>query len=263
MTNPDYLKCPGSDPLSLAVPELFPCPKCDTVIEIWTDEFGGKCSSCNTYFKKIQLTNISDTLSSTLNKKNTKLKELIQDAHKSGATEVAIVSTRDIIVDNNLADRCREPRCENYGLSKSCPPHVSGSSAFRKQLEKFSQAIFFKIDVPSEILYSVERREFFQLLHEIAASIEQYAIKIGFANAQAYAGGSCKKIFCHDHPDCLALSEKGKCRNSQYARPSMSGFGINVAELFKTAGWKISLGTHDSDSTETKMANVCGLVLIN
>jgi predicted metal-binding protein len=114
---------------------------------------------------------IKDFDSIAMNKNNKKLRSLIQDAQKSGASEAGIISTRDIVVDNNLAGMCREPRCENYGLSKSCPPHVSGPFAFKKQLEKFNQAIFFKIDVPSEILYSSERREVFQLLHEIAAGI--------------------------------------------------------------------------------------------
>jgi predicted metal-binding protein len=197
-----------------------------------------------------------------MNKNNEKLKALIQDAQKSGASEAGIISTKDIVVDNNLADMCREPRCENYGFSKSCPPHVSGPIVFKKQLEKFSRAIFFKIDVPSKILYSSERREVFQLLHEIAAGIEKSAVKMGFASAQAYAGGSCKKIFCHDHAECLALSEEGKCRNPQYARPSMSGFGIDVAKLFKTSGWTMNWTHPDTDSAATQMANVCGLVLI-
>jgi len=193
---------------------------------------------------------------------NNKLKALIQNAQKAGASKAKIISAKDIVVDDNLADMCREPRCENYGLSKSCPPHVSGPSVFKKKLEKFNQAIFFKIDVPSEMLYSSERRELFQLLHEIAVGIETSAVNMGFASAQAYAGGSCKKIFCHKYAECLALSEKGKCRNPQYARPSMSGFGIDVAKLFKTAGWKMNWITHDTDSAATKMANVCGLVLI-
>jgi hypothetical protein len=76
--------------------------------------------------------------------------------------------------------------------------------------------------VPSEILYSGENRELFQLLHEIAAGIENSAVKMGFSDAQAYAGGSCKRIFCHDHPECRVISEKGSCRNPDYARPSMS-----------------------------------------
>ena len=197
-----------------------------------------------------------------MNKNTQKLKALLQDAQQSGASEAKIISARDIVVDHHLADMCREPRCENYGLSKSCPPHVSGPTVFKQELEKFSQAVFFKIDVPSEILYSSERREVFQLLHEIASGIETSAVKMGFVDARAYAGGSCKKIFCHDHGECLALSEKGKCRNPQHARPSMSGFGVNVAKLFKTAGWKMNWTAHDTDSTETPMANVCGLVLI-
>jgi predicted metal-binding protein len=197
-----------------------------------------------------------------MRKNSKKLNALIQDARKSGASEAKIISARDIVVDHHLADMCREPRCENYGLSKSCPPHVSGPFVFKQMLEKFNQAIFFKIDVPSEILYSNERREVFQLLHEVAADIETSAVKMGFVDARAYAGGSCKKIFCHDHAECLALSEKGKCRNPRHARPSMSGFGVNVAKLFKTAGWKMNWTARDADSTETPMANVCGLVLI-
>ena len=192
----------------------------------------------------------------------TKLNNLVEHAHKAGATSIEIISTRDIVVDNKFADMCLEPRCENYGLSKSCPPHVSGPSAFKKKLEKFNKAAFFKIDVPSEILYSNERLELFQLLHEIAAGIEQNAIKIGFTNAQAYAGGSCKELFCHDHPQCQALAKNGKCRNPLSARPSMSGFGINVAKLMETANWTANWVTHGTDSSVIKMANVNGLILL-
>jgi predicted metal-binding protein len=193
---------------------------------------------------------------------STKLNKLIQDALKSGANELAIVSTKNIIVSNNLADKCREPQCENFGMSLSCPPHVSGPETFRKKLENFSQAIFFKIDVPSEILYSSEGMEFFQLLHEIASGIEHSAVKMGFTNAQAYAGGPCKKIFCNDHPDCLALSEKGKCRHPESARPSMSGFGINVGMLIKSVGWNRKEVNHGNDSTAARTSSIYALVLI-
>lgn len=193
---------------------------------------------------------------------STKLNDLVEHAHKSGATSIEIISTKDIVVDNKFAEMCLEPRCENYGLSKSCPPHVSGPSAFKQKLEKFNKAAFFKIDVPSEILYSNERLELFQLLHEIAAGIEQTAIKIGFTNAQAYAGGSCKELFCHDHSECRALSKNGKCRNPLSARPSMSGFGINVAKLMEIADWTANWVTHGTDSSVIKMANVNGLILL-
>jgi predicted metal-binding protein len=191
-----------------------------------------------------------------------KIEELIQFAHESGANEAVVIPTADIKVDSKLAEKCFEPRCENYGLSKSCPPNVAGPVKFKEKLENYSKAILFKIDVPSEILYSSQGIELFKLLHQIAASIETSAVKKGFENASGYAGGSCKKLFCQEHFECTALSEKQECRNPRFARPSMSGFGINVAELFKTAGWKMSWATQDADSTEIKMANICGLVLI-
>lgn len=192
------------------------------------------------------------------------LGELVHIAQTSGASDVAIISTQDIVVENHLADICREPGCPNYGSAKSCPPHVAGPDGFRKALENFERALFFKIDVPSEILLSSENREVFQLLHQVAAGIETAAVKMGYGHAQAYAGGSCKKIFCHDHPECRALSEQGdgQCRHPDHARPSMSGFGIDVTKLFEAAGWTMTRARIDPDEIEDKMSHVCGLVLI-
>jgi len=197
-----------------------------------------------------------------MNNTNQRVAALVQGARTAGASEAVVVWTKDIVIEDGLADNCLNPRCENYGLSTSCPPHVKGPQAFRKQLETFDRAVCFKIDVPSEIMYSSDRREIFQLLHELAAGIEHTAVEMGFENARAYAGGSCKHIFCYDHLECAALLDKAKCRNPQHARPSMSGFGINVARLMKTAGWSMSMGKQDPDPAQQEMANVCGLVLV-
>jgi len=262
MATPDYLKCPGSDPNSKAHPELYPCAACGTEIEIWTDERGGKCPSCNAYFKRGELANRSVALASTAKGERENLALLVKKASHLGATGVTVISAKCIVVDEKLAGKCKEPRCENFGLSGSCPPFVSGPSAFRKALEKFQQAMFFKLDVPSETLFTEERREVFQLLHQIAAGIQKAAIDMGYANSRAYAGGSCKQIFCHDHPECLVVSGKGRCRNPLHARPSMSGFGIDVSKLFDSAGWTMNWVTHDTKATATPMTCVCGLVLV-
>ena len=188
-------------------------------------------------------------------------KGIVQKAYEFGATAAAVIPAKKITVDNNLAAGCMEPRCENFGMSRNCPPYVSGPAAFKKLLDKFNQTIFFKIDIPSEILFSGDRREIFQLLHQAAAGIEKEAVKAGYSNAQAYAGGSCKDIFCHDHAECHVLSKKGECRNPQYARPSMSGYGISVSKLFEEAGWDMNPVSQDTD-TAIKMSYVCGLVLV-
>jgi predicted metal-binding protein len=190
------------------------------------------------------------------------LKALIKLALRSGASGAAAISASDISVEDDLANLCREPRCESYGLSTSCPPYVSGSSGFRELLKNFKHAIVIKIDVPLEILLSSERRDIMKLLHEIAAGIEQTAIKAGCPGSKAFAGGSCKNLFCHDHASCRMLAEGGECRNPRRARPSMSGFGINVSKLMQAAGWTMNRYNSKTDLDTASTAPICGLILV-
>jgi predicted metal-binding protein len=190
------------------------------------------------------------------------VKKLTELACRSGASNAEVISTSEISIEDDLANLCREPRCENYGLSASCPPHVAGPSGFRKLLQTFAQAVVFKIEVPSEILLSSDRREVFRALHEIAAGIEHSAIDMGYHHSRAYAGGSCKRLFCQDYTYCRLLEEGGECRNPHQARPSMSGFGINVSKLMQVAGWTMNRITQDTRQDGVSMGTVCGLVLI-
>jgi len=256
-----YFKCPSDDPVSRAVPEFFVCPNCGMAVEIWADEIKGKCTFCNTVFQKKDTAKALDKKKFRQNVEEA-LKKLTQLACQLGSSDAKAISTIEISVEDSLANLCREPGCENYGLSASCPPHVAGPDGFRKLLNAFDHAVVFKIDVPSEILLLDDRRDIFRLLHEIAANIEHAAIAMGFSNSSAYAGGSCKQIFCRDYPDCLVLAENGECRNPLFARPSMSGFGINVLKLKKTAGWMSNKTPRDSDPDTVPMETVCGLIMI-
>jgi predicted metal-binding protein len=190
------------------------------------------------------------------------MEELIQAALRFGASAASVISASEISVEDNLAGLCKKPQCVNFGLSPSCPPHVSGPDGFRSLLEDFRKAIVVKIDVPLAVLLSDERRDVMQLLHEIVAGVEQSAVQMGFINSKAFAGGSCKQIFCRDHPDCRVLNEGGECRNAQYARPSMSGFGINVTKLMRAAGFNADKNSMDNESNSDSMSWVSGLVLI-
>ncbi len=190
------------------------------------------------------------------------LEELVRLACSTGASSAKAISSSDILVENKLADFCHTPRCENYGLSPSCPPHVAGPSEFRKLQAMIHHAIVVRIVVPSAALFSNERREIMELLHEILAGIEQAAIKMDYSHSQAFAGGSCKKIFCPDHAACRILSENGECRYPQVARPSMSGFGVNVSELMKVCGWPANINTREAASDPDAMTWVAGLTLV-
>ncbi len=189
------------------------------------------------------------------------LENLVDFAYRSGAN-AKVISAIDIVVEENLAKLCKKPQCDNYGLSASCPPHVSGPSGFRKLQRKCKYAIVIKFDVQSTALFSNERNDIMKLLHEVVAGIEHEAVKMGYLGSKAFAGGSCKKIFCQDHVFCRLVSDDGKCRNSRYARPSMSGFGINVSELMHSAGWPAEINVRETDHDQESMTWVAGLVMI-
>jgi predicted metal-binding protein len=190
------------------------------------------------------------------------LETLIQVAHQNGASAAKAVSTADVTINESLTHFCRDSGCENFGLAVNCPPHVSGPTGFKELLKDYTQAVVFKIDVPTEILLSKENLDAFRSLQKIAANIEKAAIEKGYNRSKAFAGGSCKPLFCHEHLDCRVLSQKGKCRHPHLARPSMSGFGINVSQLVKAAGWQMDRITRETDPEAVKTGMLCGLVLI-
>ncbi|MFO8032057.1 MAG: DUF2284 domain-containing protein [Desulfohalobiaceae bacterium] len=190
------------------------------------------------------------------------LQVLIQEARELGATDAVLLPVQEIEVKDSLAQKCSQPKCINYGLSKSCPPYVAGPDAMRKQLAVLYWAVFFRIEVPSETLYSSQSQELFQLLHETAAGLELSARDKGFASAQGYAGNSCKKLFCEEYLECRAATQDGICRNPDRARPSMSGFGINASKLYQAAGWSLKGRVHDNGNERVNMSSICGLVLI-
>lgn len=190
------------------------------------------------------------------------MRRLIRLSLGRGASQAAIIHTRDIVVNDRLAALCRRPECEVYGLAASCPPHVGGPSEFRSLLEEVDRAVVFKIDVPTSILLTEERLPVYRQLHEIAAAIERAAFDQGCPAARAFAGGSCKQIFCRDVEQCPVVTEAGRCRHPDHARPSMSGYGIDVSRLMTAAGWSMRRITRDTSPEAVPMGALTGLVLI-
>ena len=156
------------------------------------------------------------------------MEALVDLALELGASAAAVVPTSAIVVDDRLARLCEPPGCPNYGLGAGCPPHVDGPAAFRQKLSLFKKAIVYKIDAPRAMLLDDTRQALFVALHRLAVDIEAAAIANGFENAAAYAGGSCKALFCADDPDCPVIENRGACRWPDRARHSMSGYGIDV-----------------------------------
>lgn len=191
------------------------------------------------------------------------LANLIQEAKKLGATSSAIISSKEIQVKNSLAALCNgEYACPNYGLAASCPPHVEGPAEFRKWQEQSKYSVTVKIELPTPVMFSDERKGVMQLLHQIVAAVEQKAVEMGFKKSKAFAGGSCKKLFCDDQEKCCVVAENGPCRHIEFARPSMSGFGIDVTQLMSSSGWSGSKAEKSNLAEKDATSWVAGLIML-
>ncbi|PJB39525.1 MAG: hypothetical protein CO106_11095 [Deltaproteobacteria bacterium CG_4_9_14_3_um_filter_44_9] len=190
------------------------------------------------------------------------LDNLIQHAINLGVSDAKIVSVEEISVEDHLAKMCEEPQCDGYGQTINCPPHVMKPDRFREYIGQYKLALVFKLDVPTEILLTDERNDVTRIIHETAASIEQFAIDDGHANSKGLAAGSCKRIFCSGYDECRVLNEGGDCRFPNLARPSLSGLGINFFKLSKALGWQINKITKNSNPDDVPMGMMAGIVLI-
>lgn len=191
-----------------------------------------------------------------------KIASLLHFAENVGASQAACISPASIRIENRLAAYCRTPKCPNYGLSMSCPPNVSGPAGFKKLVDMSSHAIVIRIEIDGDSLHGEQRPEVMRLLHEITAAVEKEAKRIGFPHSRAFAGGSCKMSFCAEHGQCRVLSGEGSCRHPGNARPSMSGYGINVGDLMKEAGWSTDLFPPRDTNGDAQLAWVAGLILL-
>lgn len=191
------------------------------------------------------------------------LAHLTEEARSLGATSSAIISSNEIQVEDHLAALCNgNYTCPNYGLAASCPPNVEGPSEFRKWQARSKYSITVKIELPTTIMFSDDRKGVMQLLHQIVATVEQRAIKMGLKESRGFAGGSCKDLFCEDQEKCCVLAENKPCRHIDLARPSMSGFGIDVTLLMEASGWAAAKAEKSDLSDKNGTSWVAGLIML-
>jgi len=189
------------------------------------------------------------------------LKEMETKALVLGASDTRIVPTGMISIEDDVVEMCRPPLCEEYGRSINCPPNVMSPKEARMWVRGFSAALFFKIDVSPETLFSPKGLDVFRKVYIIASKLETLSEGLGFDHSKGLGAGSCKSVFCGDIP-CDALMDKGRCRYPSLARPSMEALGMNVFRLARDVGWEIHAILRKSDPLSISGAMLAGLLLV-
>ena len=86
-----------------------------------------------------------------------KHEQMISCARSFGASDACLIPSADLTINEDLALKCQDPGCPNYGLSYSCPPFVKGPKHFKKLISELPYALVVRIIVPAASLLSWER----------------------------------------------------------------------------------------------------------
>ena len=110
-------------------------------------------------------------------------------------------------------------------------------------------------------------REVFGLVQETVAKLERAAVQMGFyGKSKSLCRGIVQKCFLLRSRGLPGtFGTEGECRNPERARPSMSGFGINVRELLgKSRGFlrTTPICTIRRSDRKEPMTWVAGLVML-
>jgi predicted metal-binding protein len=190
--------------------------------------------------------------------------------HK-GATEATVVRSRDIVVDERVGLKCRNPPCESYGRNLMCPPFTPTADECRKYMKLYRRGILIKVEekIPSKIRDYVEGdwvlprlransvfRELYdpwdvrvwKKLHTVVCDVERDAFRRGFPLSTGLVGERCKL--------CKECDVTAPCKRPWEARASMEAFNIDVYKTVQKAGFKIEWGKRDSVA-------LFGLVLVD
>jgi predicted metal-binding protein len=163
----------------------------------------------------------------------------------TGASQVAIIPSGEVAIDERVRLKCVVPRCLRAGETPYCPPYGPDLELVRRALARFSWAILFKCDVGPIQDYApgagekTEKRKvlsFHQKSSEVVHALERQAYKDGYHLAMGFGGGSCMDYLCQGLI-CQFL-DSGRCRFPQRARPAMEAMGIDVIALVNKAGWQ-------------------------
>ncbi len=192
------------------------------------------------------------------------LNSLQEKALLLGATDSSIILTKDIRVEERLAALCNgEHPCPAYGKGTGCPPYVSGPGGFKRLQEGSTYSITIKIDLSLDVLLSEKRNAPMRLLHKIVAAIEKDAKRVGLTESAGFAAGSCKTLFCGEEPHCVVLNHNMDCPYRDIARPSMSGFGIDVIKLMGASGWKAEIARQSKKTDGDEVSWIVGVVVLS
>lgn len=192
-----------------------------------------------------------------------------------GVDRAAIVSAKDIIVDEKVRWKCKYPVCFGYGTSPLCPPNTPPVDECERVIHSFRYAIVFQLGVPVEDFtgedWARKAGKHFRLNNSVTNQVEAWANSMGYRQAVSLQGGPCTglegcRAKSRDSEDtgpwCAVLQGK-RCRSFLRVRPAMEAMAIDVIGTIKPLGWDmVYIGGSTNNPADIPCASTVGLLLV-
>jgi len=75
------------------------------------------------------------------------MREIVDFARNSGATEARIINSEDIVLDKRARLKCMVPRCRSYDHHLLCPPNLISVEEFDEIIHLYKKAIVVQIEM--------------------------------------------------------------------------------------------------------------------
>jgi len=169
------------------------------------------------------------------------LEKIAAALSEQGASQVAVISAKNVIVDERVRLKCQIPLCDSFNRNLMCPPRLPAIATFRKALANFKHGIL--IQVMGRLVEQNDAFNHARLLHDLVHIGEKAAFEKEFRFAAGLIGGPCR--LCGT---CVAAEPRATgmaCRYPFKARPSMEAMGIDVFATMESAGWSSAFPVTD------------------
>jgi predicted metal-binding protein len=167
------------------------------------------------------------------------LHTIISLLKEGGSSDVVLINSAGIVVDERVRLKCQVPVCDSYNKNLMCPPYVPSVAEFRETLKCYKKAILLQVSAElNETSASAPTEEVFlpaRKLHDLVNVGEKEAFTQGFRFAAGFIGGCCR--LCDE---CVAIHGGTHCRVPFKARPSMEAMGIDVMATVEKVGLPVS-----------------------
>ena len=159
-----------------------------------------------------------------------RLKKICESNHVTACSEI---SASDIVYDASFRNICEQNGCGMYGRCYMCPPDIGTVEDLMREAKSFPQGILYQTVGMLEDSFDFEGMQEAKNEHiRITNSIEREISDLGLKRHIHMGTGGCG--ICEK----CAKIDGIPCRYPDLAHPSISAFGIFVAQTAKNVGLK-------------------------